>query len=76
MRNFILIFENVITHGKEDEERDIEIKCHLEEAVSDFYYEIFERDGSVTDEAKRYQVLRRELIDRFSKIKYKNLKTQ
>lgn len=54
VRKSILMLENVTIRGKEDEERDREFMFHLGGSALDLYYETFKRDGSVTDEAKRY----------------------
>lgn len=42
---------------------------HLKGAAFDFYYESFAREGSVTDEAKCYQVVKRAFIDQFGMTK-------
>lgn len=59
------MFENVTTRGKENEERDMEFICHLEGVELHFYYETFERDGLVPDDAKSNQMVKREFKDRY-----------
>lgn len=59
---FLVVYDNVPMRRKTDKKKALQVLCHLEWAVFDFYYASFAHEGPPNEGAERYEFFKKKLL--------------
>ena len=63
---FFFAYENVVMHGKSEEDKAAELLCYLQQEAFEFYCSTYGKECTLSDAANDFALVKRSMIYKFA----------